>query len=154
MDKACPGPYETPALMHSCRQMAEACPGPYKTSTEMYSCALKLPQNLLNGTMRKYAEESIKHEQHDFLAKACPGPYKTPGLMHSCRKLAKACPGPWNTTAELYSCALKLPQNSFNGTMREYIEGKVEHEEADKEKRAKLYHIPHLEEYLRRPKPN
>ena len=137
--ESCPGPFKTLAEKHLCLKLAEACPGPYKTTAEMYSCEIKLPQDLFNGTMRKAAEESIKHEEHDMLAKACPGPYETPALMHSCRKLAKACPGPYKTTAEMYSCQSKLPQELFNETMRKNAEESVKHEEADKEKRYMMY---------------
>jgi hypothetical protein len=63
--EACPGPFKTLAEKHLCLKLAEACPGPYKTTAEMYSCQSKLPQELFNETMRKNAEESVKHEEAD-----------------------------------------------------------------------------------------
>jgi hypothetical protein len=42
-------------------KLAKACPGPYKTLAEMQSCQSKLPQEMLNGAMRKDEEGSVKN---------------------------------------------------------------------------------------------
>jgi hypothetical protein len=41
-------------------KLAKACPGPYKTLAEMQSCQSQLPQEILNGAMRRDEQKRVE----------------------------------------------------------------------------------------------